>query len=493
MKWKASFYELLAKVGLGTMPGNAYDTGWYARLAQSNEPFAYKALDWLRAYQLPDGTWGSPDVYYAQDRIISTLSAINTLQQVGNGRDQNRLKRAQKGLSSAINTYLSQNGLYELAGFEVIAPTLLAEADSLGLMDNLGVTHLLPNLIAEQKHRLKALRGNRINNQSILAYSAEMAGNNLQILDLDTLQMDDGSVYFSPAATSFFYLSGKKHASALGYLDKLADERNSAMPNVFPFAVFERAWTLWSLDLMGELDVEGQAICAPILDKLEAAWEPGRGVSFTDGGVPDGDDTSLAYEVLIKYGRFVDREGLLYHFAGTHMRCNQMEANPSISANAHAIGALRATGFAPTHPIVQRVAHFLQSAMGKNGALLDKWHVSPYYPTCHAIVAATGYLDWLVETAVSWLTTSQHKDGSWGSYLSTAEETAYAIQALAIRHRDTPENHFDTIQRGANWLLENYDGTHPALWIGKVLYSPTYVNDSAVYSALCLAEQIGAI
>lgn len=489
-KWIKPFYETMTKVGLGTMPGNAYDTAWYARLVQTDEPMAYKALDWLRAYQLPDGTWGAADIYYAHDRVISTLSAIIALSQSGNGRDQARIERAKQGLANTL-THLSEN-VYDLAGFEVLAPSLMAEAEALGLLDN-QLTKFLPSLANKEKRRLKALTGFRISKQSIWAYSAEMAGNNLNLLDLDTLQMDDGSVYFSPAATSYYYLNAGKKSSALAYLETLAQEQDGAMPNVYPFDVFEQGWTLWNLALVDDLDADWAKICAPLLDALVEAWDPMRGVSFASGGVPDGDDTSLTYEVLLKYGRSVDLEGLLSHFVGTHMRCNVMEANPSLSTNIHAIGALRTAGFSETHPIVKKVLYFLKSAQNKNNFWLDKWHASPYYTTCHAIISATGYADWLVETAVSWLKATQHEDGSWGNYIHTAEETAYALQALAIRQRDTGENHFDAIQRGAAWLVNNFDGTHPPLWVGKVLYSPTLVNDSTVYSALCLAEQVKAI
>ncbi|KAA3656729.1 MAG: hypothetical protein DWQ04_30230 [Chloroflexi bacterium] len=491
LKWSKPFYELIPKVGLSTMPGCAYDTAWYARLIQVDEPLAYKALDWLRAYQLPDGTWGAPEFYYAHDRIISTLSAMTALGQFGNDCDKPRIERAKKGLGDAF-LHISQNSAYEMAGFEVLAPSLMAEAEALGLLDSHSAK-FLPYLAKEQKRRLKSFNGFRINNKSILAYSAEMAGDNLKLLDLDTLQMDDGSVFFSPAATSYYYLNGGKKPSALAYLETIPTEQEGAMPNVYPFAVFEQAWTLWNLALVGELDATGTAICAPLLDALQETWDPVRGTSFTYGAVQDGDDSSLTFEVLKSYGRSVNIEGLLSHFVGSHMRCYQMEANPSISTNIHALSAFRKAGFAPTHPIIQKVLYFLKSAQNENKVWLDKWHISPYYTTCHAIIAASNYTDWLVETAISWLTATQHKDGSWGTYLSTAEETAFGVQALAIRQRDCGENHLDAIQRGAAWLIENHNGKHPPLWVGKVLYSPTYVNDSAVYSALCLAEQVGAI
>lgn len=473
------------------MPGNAYDTAWYARLAQKDEPFAYKALDWLRANQLPDGTWGTPYFYYAHDRIVSTLAAMTTLGIVGNTADQRRIKKAAGGLAVVLND-IAHNFTWELAGFEVIAPSLMMEAKKMRLLETQSES-FLPGLMQERNKRMRTLNGYRINNQMSLAYSAEIAGDNVSLLDVDQLLMQDGSVYFSPAATAYYYLHARQEPAALAYLQAIAQNMNGAMPNVYPFAVFERAWSLWNLALVDALDAEGRALCTPILDKLERGWEPLRGVSFTDGATPDGDDTSLTFAVLHQYGRSVGIEALLHHFVGEHMQCNAHEANPSISTNIHALGAFRQADLAPTHPIINRIVNFLHEAKGAGGFWLDKWHISPYYATSHAVITASGYVDWLVETAVSWIAATQRDDGSWGTYLPTAEETAYAIQALAIRQQMTNEVHNEAIKRGANWLLAHRNEPHPPLWVGKVLYSPTVVNESAVLSALWLAEQIGAL
>jgi halimadienyl-diphosphate synthase len=134
------------------------------------------------------------------------------------------------------------------------------------------------------------------------------------------------------------------------------------------------------------------------------------------------------------------------------------------------------------------VLRFLHKAKGPNPFWVDKWHSSAYYATSHAIIASGRFAREFVEESVRWLIHSQNKDGSWGTYLSTAEETAYAIQALWFwnEHVARIPKHF--ITRGARWLTEHFDQPYPPLWIGKCLYNPRLVIRSAVISALALAQ-----
>ena len=81
-----------------------------------------------------------------------------------------------------------------------------------------------------------------------------------------------------------------------------------------------------------------------------------------------------------------------------------------------------------------------------------------------------------------------NQDGSWGTYLPTAEETAYAIQALWVWNQKVASVPNNVLKNGARWLKEHMDNAYAPLWIGKCLYSPNLVIRSAVISALALAE-----
>ena len=95
-----------------------------------------------------------------------------------------------------------------------------------------------------------------------------------------------------------------------------------------------------------------------------------------------------------------------------------------------------------------------------------------------------------MKDTVAWLLDSQNANGSWGTYISTAEETAYALQALCTWNEKGGRIPKAVIRNGARWLVEHMDPPYPPLWIGKCLYNPRLVIRSAVISALALARQI---
>jgi halimadienyl-diphosphate synthase len=320
-----------------------------------------------------------------------------------------------------------------------------------------------------------------------VAFSAEMAGPDGQrLLDVAKLQEANGSVGHSPSATAYFALYVRPgDPAALNYLRSLPT-LNGGIPDVAPFDIFERAWTLWNLGLVGHLDEQVANLCQPHLDFLEAAWKPGLGAGFAAGYTPkDADETGVTFEVLNQFGRTADVEAILTFEEEDYFRCYPLEANPSVSANIHVLSALRRAGLEASHPAVQKIVRFLQSTQ----FWFDKWHVSPYYPTSHAIIAGTGYVDVLLEDAVSWILTTQNADGSWGYFMPTAEETAYCLQALMVQRQHGRHVPDEVLERGAAWLVEHMDAPYPPLWIGKCLYCPVLVVRSSILSALMLVSQ----
>ena len=200
-------------------------------------------------------------------------------------------------------------------------------------------------------------------------------------------------------------------------------------------------------------------------------------------------DTSLVYETLLRYGIEKDLASVLVYEEDDHFRCFNLEVNPSISANIHVLGALAQTGLDGKNSSVQKVLSFLQRSKDKHLPFwADKWHSSPYYATSHAIIACANIDNDLVAESVDWILKTQNRDGSWGTYLSTAEETAYAIQALWTWDQKVASIPNNVLKNGARWLKEHIDDAYPPLWIGKCLYSPNLVIRSAIISALALAE-----
>lgn len=261
----------------------------------------------------------------------------------------------------------------------------------------------------------------------------------------------------------------------------------------FPIDIFERAWGLWNLGLTQSLESRDFAKqVLPNLDYLTSAWLRQQGAGIAKGySVCDGDDSSVTYEALIRWGRPLhDQPALLrYDSEIDHFICFEREAHPSLSANVHILSALRADGCPLEFPAIQKILRFMAATRTHDGYWIDKWHISPYYVTAHFVIACAGYVDEAVHLSVEWLVASQRSDGAWGLYGSTAEETAYALQALCMWRRAGHAIDNELLKRGAAWLAEHAQPPYPSQWIGKCLYSPDLVVRSAVLSALLLVEE----
>ena len=482
--------KLIDEIGPGHMASTAYDTAWAARLGDVDWGLSSRALAWLAENQLPDGSWGAPAPMYYHDRVICTLAAMIALSYQGRrGHDKTQIENGKIALQRIIGG--ATQGLQSdpngaTVGFEMIAPTLAAEAEKLGIIKNQG-NRILGRLSKQRAKKLSYLKDNMITRHVTIAFSAEMAGTDgKSMLDIENLQESNGSVGVSPSATAYFATYIKRgDEPSLKYLRNVI-KSDGGMPNVAPFDVFEIAWTLWNLSLIPGL--KKNVRLDPHLKFLSGAWQPRRGVGFAAGySVKDSDDTGLVYDTLLRFGVEKDLASVLLYEEKDHFRCFDLEANPSISANIHVLGALGQAGLNEKNSSVNKVLGFLRKAKGEQSYWVDKWHSSPYYATSHAIIACTGLANNLVEGSVQWILNSQNMDGSWGTYLSTAEETAYAIQALWTWNEKAAKVPKQVLKNGARWLKEHLDRPYPPLWIGKCLYSPNLVIRSAVISALALA------
>jgi hypothetical protein len=82
---------------------------------------------------------------------------------------------------------------------------------------------------------------------------------------------------------------------------------------------------------------------------------------------------------------------------------------------------------------------------------------------------------------------SRRRDGSWGQWSGTAEETAYAL--LMLLYRAVPDRRARAAaMRGHDFLLSSEGGEPAELWHGKDLYVPEHIVRAAVIGARHLAE-----
>ncbi len=483
--------KLIDEIGPGHMGSTAYDTAWTARLGEIDWNLSSRALAWLAENQLHDGSWGALAPMYYHDRVLCTLAAMIALSYRGRrGQDKIQIENGKLALERIVSgatqgLQADPNGA--TVGFEMVAPTLAAEAEKLGIIKRQG-DRILGRLSRQRAKKLAFLKDNMISRHVTIAFSAEMAGTDgKHMLDIANLQESNGSVGLSPSATAYFATYIKRgDEPSLNYLRNIA-KPDGGMPNVAPFDVFEIAWSLWNLSLNPNLEVTSKL--KPHIDFLSKAWEPRRGVSFaTNYSVKDSDDTVITYGALLRFGIEKDLASVLAYEEKDHFRCFDLEVNPSISANIHILDALKQAGLSQKNSSIQKIFAFLRKAKGDSPFWVDKWHVSAYYPTAHAVIACAGFQNELVADSVDWILKTQSSNGSWGTYIATAEETAYAMQALWFWNEKVAKIPKSVFKNGARWLTEYMDQPYPPLWIGKCLYNPRLVIRSAVISALALTQ-----
>ncbi|MBM0260782.1 prenyltransferase/squalene oxidase repeat-containing protein, partial [Micromonospora sp. 4G55] len=174
---------------------------------------------------------------------------------------------------------------------------------------------------------------------------------------------------------------------------------------------------------------------------------------------------------------------------GEHFCTWQGENGASVTTNAHVLEALgrqpgdgghRAAG------VLRRLTGWLLDRQEADGRWSDRWHASPYYATCCAVLALREHggpsARPAVERAVGWVLDSQQPDGSWGRWAGTAEETAYGLLVL-LAGRPSPS--LDAAVAAAAGRLSVLDGERdgPPLWHDKDLYHPGQIVRAAVIAA----------
>lgn len=272
------------------------------------------------------------------------------------------------------------------------------------------------------------------------------------------------------------------------------------VPVLHPCETFELLWAAYHLYLAGVpaslllSNEERHALC----QALRAG-----GVSLSPTfPIPDADDTAVALLLLHDLGERVD-PNILQQFAlpDGHFASFPYERHPSIGVNLHVLHALlQVPGYASRQQTVDQLLDYIVANQQNGLYWIDKWHISPYYATGHALqvlaqlpAESRARVQSHIEAARDWIRHTQNSDGSWGFYgRPTAEETAYAILGLAAGHPHTiaPADRL-RCAAGARYLGElidtpgiSADELLPPLWIDKCLYIPTLVVRACIDSAL---------
>lgn len=467
----------------GNMSSIAYDTAWFARLETDNgDPLYPSTRLWLANNQHQDGSWGA---YFEtfHDRMISTLSAVTAL---ASSHQRNHFETAiQRGLD-----YLRQHSRqlaqdpYETIGFELLFPALLAQARDLKLVTPDEDFAFIEDIRREKMARIP--ESWIYQPESPMTHNLEFLGNDVDIVRAQSLLTVNGSIGNSPSASAYLfkYLQDNRLATYLHQTH--SQSRDGGIPNVRPFEVFEWSWVLYHLDLSGLRPARARRGT----DYLKQAWRS-HGLGFSASGVlPDSDDSAVVMKVLESEDWFVSLDFLAQYRSDHGYLCFPFERNPSISSNIHLYDALKDRTEPCAHEMRENIRAFLVDARQEGAYWTDKWHISPYYATCHAILALSPDAS-LIDPAIDWILETQQQDGSWGLFAGTLEETAYCLLAL-LTHDDRSRPEIKrAAHKGAEFLLESKT-LYPEMWVGKGLYAPISVIESAIISARALFGQKGA-
>ena len=492
--WK--FLEIL-----GTQPGmvlpDAYNTAWVALVPQAENPAnpAWpQALAFLRESRLDDGGWGSPEIYFAHGRTISTLAALRTFLAWGMAPGSNLVKEA----VSAIERYAHdlRQEPDEPIGFELLLPRLAVEVERFGVNLPAGAWTGIKRIADQKMALIGALKPDYEQPRSWWFSMELLLEYQLARIEKKILN-DHGSIVTSPAATAAYLralrLAGRDSVEAHRYLDQVVRLGQGGAGVCWPIEGFEIVWTLDSQMRAGN-DPDDPAL-TPLIRWVANYWENSpEGLSHSLAfPIKDGDHTAVGYKVLRWAGLNPSPAPLLRFWDGEKKRFVTYtdERTPSISANVHALLAFRDDPANAEHrQIAGHIVHWLRKEMRREGKLHDKWHFSPLYATSRVIPALIGLDHEFARACVRYLLDAQLPNGGWGvGHSPSLEESSYAILGLIAAWEAGLFEERRVLEKALAYLKTHDErAAQVPLWIGKTLYQPLGVTRAA-YKAACAAAE----
>jgi halimadienyl-diphosphate synthase len=482
----------------GQMSPSIYETARLVALAPWLRGHGER-LRFLARTARGDGGWGRPGPY----GLVPTLSAVDAALAAirrGDAVPHGLPAALERGLAFLAGALRRPLDLPDTPAIEVIVPSLVSSVNA--HLERLGGSGALP------------VRPDLPDTAAVLRSYPTLpvkALHSLEVLDAPPalvralVPTAPGTVGASPAATAAWLAAHEpdhRHADAVRYLETLIDLYQGPVPSVVPIGTFETAWVgAWLLEA-------GVAVPSHFRTMLSGSLGP-TGTSGGPGLPPDGDTTSVVLAVLSRLGYEPDLDCLLTYDGGGHFRTWAGERTASVTTNAHVLDALgdrltRRPALAARYGGARRrVVAWLVGQQRADGSWTDKWHASPFYATASCTLALSRFggasARPAVARAVRWLVETQYPDGSWGLWRPTAEETAYAVHALAgRRHAVRDRGVARAVSRGRSWLLwwtggglcrTVPDHDEPALWHDKDLYRPVAIVRAAVLSALLVTRR----
>lgn len=486
---KQKLHRLLASQQ-GMVTADAYSTAWVAMVPDANDlhrPAWPQAVDYIRHHQLFDGGWGEPQIYSAHERTLSTLASICALLSWQQPEDTERVARGVAALNRYAPDLLTEP--YEMVGFELLLPRLVAELQQLGIGFQL---ETWANTLKIGHQKLKLIGELKIDYDNPRPWWFS-----LELLPMDHLaEVNDrilnklGSIETSVASTAAYLRAlrffGKDNRNMAHFLDEMVNAGTGSVGFCWPLEIFELTWML---------EIYRQAGISPntpsinqMLNRLVQCWhtEP-KGLAWSMSySVNDGDDTSVGYGLMRWAGISPNPQPFFSFWQNDHFATYNDERTASVTVNLHALSALRHDlHLHPQKQMAITVTEWLRKRWQNNTALHDKWHISPIYVAAHGIVAFAGWDDEMARWCVNYLLAQQRSNGGWGEFQNaTLEETAHAVLGLAAAKRaGILSNNRSLIH--AHRFFEQNNSQQPTerLWIGKTLFHPIGVVQTLIEAA----------
>ena len=235
--------------------------------------------------------------------------------------------------------------------------------------------------------------------QATVPHSLEFVGfDELDRAAIAQLRLANGSIHSSPAATAFCEIAGAGSAAGQDYLSSTLEYYQGTVPTLAPFESFEIIWALLHLYLAEDLETLLQ-VARPLLDRIKSGWGS-EGIGLAQGFPADFDNTAAAYMLLTALSHAPDPAVLKKYEEEDHFRCYPFERNISLDVHIHLVMTLRQVPDFPGRDDMLLKAINVLSRYLELDFITDKWHVSPYYSTAHAVIALSGLADHLIENQI---------------------------------------------------------------------------------------------
>ena len=375
-----------------------------------------------------------------------------------------------------------------------------------------GISHKIRAKLAS---KLDYLHQTRITLHSVLDAFIGQA-DQLNWETLASFQEADGSmgIYASSTIALLEHLDPAcpAYERGLRYLEDAAS-LPLALPPFYPSNAFEIWWALYHLG-----DSPLKRVVAMVVQNAAhlMAPVPEEGIAVTESfSLSDVDTTAMKLASLLFLGQDTAIDSLEAFRTEDVYQCYQYENRVSPSANTHALMAIvlkaEQDQFLSEAHQAQIVAglEYLLAELGEEEHLVDKWHLSDLYVTCHTaelfIHIGESFLIEHVPRQIrhkmyaktlemlQYALSQLCPDGGWGDgVVSTLEETGYAVRALAKAHLAGIIDIRPLIGTARSYLLTHHPEDDIPLWIGKSLYKSQVITQALQLSALAWLDYITA-